>query len=79
MNNCIQKIKRIEKEYKTNRKILSQMANGLKELISDCLLFLRNSFKIHFSEIDIYINEIVPMDEYSKCDKLNLHIKIQIF
>ena len=92
VNNCIQKTKKIEDEYKNNiisvksyekkyieatentrekgRTILAEIANGLKELISDCLVFLRNSFKIPLSEIDTYITEIVSLDEYTKFDKL---------
>ena len=76
--NNIVLVKSYEKNYievtentkEKGRNILSEIANGLKELISDCLVFLRNSFKIPLSEIDTYITEIVSLDEYSKFDKL---------
>ena len=71
-------VKKIEKNYiettdnakEKSRNILSEIANSLKELISDCIVFLRNSFKIPLSEIDTYINEVVNLDEYDKVDKL---------
>ena len=71
-------VKKIEKNYiettdnakEKTRNILSEIANSLKELISDCIVFLRNSFKIPLSEIDTYINEVVNLDEYDKVDKL---------
>ncbi len=63
-------IEAIENTREKGRNILSEIANRLKDLISDVLLFLRNSFKIPLSEIDTYINEIVSLDEYSKFDKL---------
>ena len=71
-------VKKIEKNYiertdntkEKARNIISEIANSLKELISDCIVFLRNSFKIPLSEIDTYINEVVNLDEYDKFDKL---------
>ena len=63
-------IEAIENTREKGRNILSEIANRLKDLISDVLVFLRNSFKIPLSEIDTYINEIVSLDEYSKFDKL---------
>ena len=71
-------VKEIEKNYietadnakEKTRNILSEIANSLKELISDCIVFLRNSFKIPLSEIDTYINEVINLDEYDKVDKL---------
>ena len=63
-------IEAIENTNEKGRNILSEIANRLKDLISDVLVFLRNSFKIPLSEIDTYINEIVSLDEYSKFDKL---------
>ena len=62
-------IEAIENTREKGRNILSEIANRLKDLISDVLVFLRNSFKIPLSEIDTYINEIVSLDEYSKFDK----------
>ena len=55
-----------EKSKNGLRKLLCAFSNNLKELISDCMLFLRNSFKIPLSEIDTYLNELVNLDEFSK-------------
>ena len=55
-----------EKSKNSLRKLLCAFSNNLKELISDCMLFLRNSFKIPLSEIDTYLNELVNLDEFSK-------------
>ena len=71
-------VKNVEKNYidiaeKTkvkSKKVICQLANGLKELISDCMVLLRNSFKLPLGEIDTYLNEIVTLDEYSKCDEI---------
>ena len=59
-----------QKSKEKSRKILSEIANSLKELISDCSVFLRNVFKLPLSEIDTYINEIVSLDEFSKFDNI---------
>ena len=59
-----------QKSKEKSRKILSEIANSLKELISDCTVFLRNIFKLPLSEIDTYINEIVSLDEFSKFDNI---------
>ena len=61
-------IETAEKSKEKSRKIIAEIANGLKELISDCIVFLRNSFKIPLSEIDTYLNEVVSLDEFSKFD-----------
>ena len=52
------------------RKILCEISNDLKDLICDCSLFLKNSFKMPLSEIDTYIDGIFSFDEYSNIDKL---------
>jgi hypothetical protein len=49
--------------------ILCAFSNNLKDLISDCMVFLRNSFKIPLSEIDMYLSELVNLDEFSKFKK----------
>ena len=71
-------IKTVEKKFvdvgeetkKKSRKILCEISTGLKELISDCMVFLRNSFKLPLGEIDTYLNEIVSLDEYTKFDEI---------
>ena len=71
-------VKNVEKNYidiaeKTkvkSKKLACEFANSLKELISDYMVFLRNSFKLPLGEIDTYLNEIVSLDEFSKCDEI---------
>ena len=71
-------VKNVEKNYidiaeqtkVKSKKLICELANGLKELISDCMVLLRNSFKLPLGEIDTYLNEIVSLDEYSKCDEI---------
>ena len=62
-------IETAEKTKERSRNILCDITNSLKDLISDCMVFLRNSFKIPLSEIDTYLNEIVNLDEYTKFNK----------
>ena len=71
-------VKNAEKSYidigdeskKKSRKILCQLANSLKELISDCMQLLSNSFKLPLSEIDTYLKDLITLDEYSKFDEI---------
>ena len=63
-------IETVEKFKDKTRKIICLISNNLKELISDSLMFLRNSFKMPLSEIDLYFKEVVDLDEYSNIDKL---------
>ena len=71
-------IKTIEKKFvdkseetkKKSKIIICEISTGLKELISDCMVFLRNSFKLPLGEIDTYLNEIVTLDEYTKFDEI---------
>ena len=71
-------LNQFEKNYSENmdkfrermRKILCEISNDLKDLICDCSLFLKNSFKMPLSEIDTYIDGIFSFDEYSNIDKL---------
>ena len=62
-------IETAEKTKEKSRNILCNISNSLKDLISDYMVFLRNSFKIPLSEIDTYLNEIVNLDEYTKFKK----------
>ena len=59
-------IETAEKSKEKLKNILCGFSNNLKELISECMLFLRNSFKIPLSEIDTYLNELVNLDEFTK-------------
>jgi hypothetical protein len=59
-----------EKTEKNSRKIVCDITNCLKELISDGMVLLRNSFKLPLGEIDTYLNEIVSLDEYTKFDDI---------
>jgi hypothetical protein len=71
-------VKDLEKNYieatentkEKSREVISEIGNNLKEFISNCMLYLRNSFKIPLSEIDTYLNELVDTDEYTKIDRL---------
>ena len=62
-------IETLEKSKEKGRSILCNISNSLKDLISECIIFLRNSFKIPLSEIDIYLNEIVNLDEFSRFNR----------
>ncbi len=59
-------IETAEKSKEKLKNILCGFSNNLKDLISECMLFLRNSFKIPLSEIDTYLNELVNLDEFTK-------------
>ena len=62
-------IETAEKSKESLISILCVFSNNLKDLISDCMVFLRNSFKIPLSEIDMYLSELVNLDEFSKFKK----------
>ena len=62
-------IETLEKSKEKGRSILCEISNSLKDLISECIIFLRNTFKLPLSEIDIYLNEIVNLDEFSRFNK----------
>ena len=71
-------VKTVEKSYidkseislKKSTKIVCEITTCLKELISDCLVFLNDSFKLPLVVIDTYLNEIVSLDEYTKFDDI---------
>ena len=63
-------IEAVEKFKDKTRQIICLISHNLKELISDCLMLLRNSFKMPLSEIDLYFKEIVALNEYSSIEKL---------
>ena len=54
------------------RKILCELLNGFKDFILDCMIFLKNCYKLPLSEIDTFMNEIVQLDECDKFDKIIL-------
>ena len=62
-------IEAVEKFKDKTRQIICLISHNLKELISDCLMLLRNSFKMPLSEIDLYFKEIVALNEYSSIEK----------
>ena len=63
-------IETAEKIKQKLRDILNQISTNLKDLISDCMVFLQNCFKMPLSEIDTYLPEVVSLDEYSKIDAI---------
>ena len=63
-------IEKAEKSKERTRKILCEITNSIKESISDYISFLQNCFKMPLSEIDLYIQEIISLDEYSKFDEI---------
>ena len=85
INTNIQKVKKIEDDYKHNitllnsleakyikiasdtkiniRKILCETLNGFKDLLLDCMVYLKNCYKLPLSEIDTYMEEIIKLDE----------------
>ena len=82
-NNSIQKTKKLEEEYVKNISLVKTVEKSyidkseisLKKstkivLISDCLVFLNDSFKLPLVVIDTYLNEIVSLDEYTKFDDI---------
>ena len=67
------KYMKISKESKENiRKILCELLNGYKEFIVDCMIFLKNCYKVPLSEIDTYMNDINNMNEFEIFDKIIL-------
>ena len=94
VNNSIQKVKKIEEEYKYNitlvkiiedkymeiskeskeniRRILCELLNGFKEYILDCLLFLKNYYKLPLSEIEDYMKDIIQLDECANFNQIIL-------
>ena len=48
------------------RNILCQISTSLKDLISNTMIFLQNSFKIPLSDIDSYLQQVIALDEYSE-------------
>ena len=58
------KYTKISKESKENiRRILCELLNGFKDYLFDCMLFLKNCYKLPLSEIDTYMNDIIRLDE----------------
>ena len=51
------------------RKILCEVSSGLKELISESIILLRNTYKIPLKEIDIYLDDIIKVEEFSVFNK----------
>ena len=67
------KFTKITKESKEKiRRILCEILNGFKDYIFDCMLFLKNCYKLPLSEIDIYMNDMVQLDECVNFDKIIL-------
>ena len=62
-------MKIMEKTKENERKILCEISNALRDLISDSIILLRNTFKLPLSEIDIYLDDIVSLDEFSLFSK----------
>ena len=67
LENNYMKIMEISKEDMRN--ILCDISKGFKELISASIIILRNTFKIPLREIDLYLNNIISLDESSKFSK----------
>ena len=66
-----EKYTKVARESKVNiRKVLCELLNGYKELIFDTLLFLKNCYKLPLSEVDIYMNNILKLDECVNFDKI---------
>ena len=66
-----EKYTKVARESKVNiRKALCELLNGYKELIFDSLLFLKNCYKLPLSEVDIYMNDILKLDECVNFDKI---------
>ena len=64
---------KISKESKENiRRILCEILNGFKDYIFDCMLFLKNCYKVPLSEIDTYMNDIAQLDECVNFDQIIL-------
>ena len=65
------KFVKVSKESKENiRKILCEILNGYKEYIFDCMLFLKNCYKLPLSEVDMYMNDLAQLDECVNFDKI---------
>ena len=61
----------IAKDSKENiRKILCEILNGFKDLILDCMIFLKNCYKLPLSEIDTFMEEIIKLDEFDNFNKV---------
>ena len=73
VKNIENKYIKISKESKEKiRKILCELLNGFKEFIFDCMLYLKNCYKLPLSEIDTYMNDIIQLDECVNFDKIIL-------
>ena len=67
------KYMKISKESKDNlRKILCELLNGYKDFIIDCMVFLKNCYKVPLSEVDTYMNDFNKLNEYEIFDKIIL-------
>ena len=61
----------VAKDSKENiRKILCEILNGFKDLILDCMIFLKNCYKLPLSEIDTFMEEIIKLDEFDNFNKV---------
>ena len=59
------------KDSKDNtRKALTELLNELKNFLLDCILFLKNCYKLPLSEIDTYMNDLAQLDENVNFDKI---------
>ena len=71
-------VKSVERKYikitndsKTNiRKLLCEILNGFKDLLIDCMIYLKNCYKFPLSEIDTFMNEIINIDECDNFDNI---------
>ena len=52
------------------RNVICNLANELKESISDGMVFLQNCYKIPLSELSGYIQEVTKLDEASKFNEI---------
>ena len=75
--NLVKKIenKLIEISIKTienTRNLLCEISTSMKESICDCMVFMKNYFKIPLSEVNTYINEIIDLDEKTNFNNIIL-------
>ena len=59
-----------EKSKEKTRRILCEIITGLKNNITEYLVFLQNCFKVPLKDIDTYFKTILPSNETSKFDEI---------
>ena len=73
-------VKKIENKFieisintiENTRKLLCEISTSMKESICDCMVFMKNYFKIPLSEVNTYINEIIDLDEKTNFNNIIL-------